>query len=63
MTELDRALDHHQAGRLEEAETLYREVLAREPEHPDALHLLGVIAHQSGEQEKAVTLIGQAIGV
>jgi predicted O-linked N-acetylglucosamine transferase (SPINDLY family) len=63
MTELDRALDHHQAGRLKEAEALYREVLAREPEHPDALHLLGVIAHQSGEQDKAVTLIEQAIGV
>ncbi len=63
MTELDRALEHHQAGRLKEAEAAYRDILAREPEHADALHLLGVIAHQSGEQEKAVALIEQAIGV
>src|ERR1700727_2236171 len=38
------ALQHHQASRLQEAEALYREVLAVQPEHVDALQNLGVIA-------------------
>jgi tetratricopeptide (TPR) repeat protein len=61
--QLQRALGHHQAGRLQQAERLYRDILAREPEHPDALHLLGVIAHQTGQHEQAVTLIELAIRV
>ncbi|MFQ5936832.1 MAG: tetratricopeptide repeat protein [Acidiferrobacterales bacterium] len=61
MTELDEALEHHRAGRLQEAEALYRRVLAREPDHADALHLLGVIAHQVGQHENAVALIEQAV--
>ena len=58
----ERALAHHQAGRLAEAEAAYREVLAAEPEHPQALHLLGVIAHQAGHHEIAVSFIRQALG-
>ncbi len=61
--QLQQALGHHQAGRLREAETLYRDILVREPEHPDALHLLGVIAHQTGQHEQAVALIEFAIRV
>jgi tetratricopeptide (TPR) repeat protein len=61
--QLQRALGHHQAGRLQEAERLYRNILAREPEHPDALHLLGVIAHQIGQHEQAVALIELAIRI
>ena len=38
------ALGHHQAGRLAEAEAIYRQVLAQFPDHADALHLLGVLA-------------------
>ena len=57
------ALEHHQAGRLEEAEALYRQVLAAAPEHPDTLHLLGVLAHQSGRGEQARELINQAIAL
>jgi len=55
------ALGHHQAGRLAEAEALYRQVLAVRPRHPDALHLLGVVAHQTGRHDMAVRVIGQAI--
>jgi len=56
------ALTHHQAGRLSEAEALYREILVREPAHAEALHLLGVIAYQSGNYVQARALIEAAIG-
>ena len=49
-----KALQHHQAGRLSDAEALYREVLRSEPRHSDSLHLLGVIAHQVGRNDLAV---------
>jgi protein O-GlcNAc transferase len=55
------AVQHHQAGRLGDAEQLYRQVLYRQPKHADALHLLGVVAHQAGQHEDAVRLIRQAI--
>jgi Flp pilus assembly protein TadD len=38
-------------------------VLDIEPKNPDALHLLGVLAYEAGEQDKAVDLITQAIRV
>ena len=52
---------HHQAGQLGEAETLYRDALAAQPDNADALHLLGVLASQIGRHEDAVDLIGRAI--
>ncbi|REK05447.1 MAG: tetratricopeptide repeat protein [Planctomycetota bacterium] len=57
------AFAHHQAGRLREAETLYRQVLQGQPGHVDALHLLGVLAHQCGQNETAEKLIARAIGL
>jgi protein O-GlcNAc transferase len=54
------AVQHHQSGRLPQAEALYREVLAREPQHPQALHYLGLIAHQVGRHGVAVQLMTQA---
>jgi protein O-GlcNAc transferase len=54
-------LQHHQAGRLAEAEHWYRRVLMAQPTNADALHLLGVVAHQVGRHDAAVDLIGQAI--
>jgi predicted O-linked N-acetylglucosamine transferase (SPINDLY family) len=55
------ALKHHQAGRLGEAERLYRQVLQADSRHADALHFLGVLAHQAGRNDMAVELIGKAI--
>ena len=43
---LERAAALHRSGRLIEAEALYREVLAADAQHFDALHLLGVLRHQ-----------------
>lgn len=58
---LEQALGFHQAGRLQEAEQLYRQVLEVEPRHPEALHLLGVLAHHTGHLQVAVDLIRAAL--
>jgi protein O-GlcNAc transferase len=55
------AFREHQSGKLQQAETLYRQVLAEHPNHADALHLLGVIAYQSGRHEQSAELIQRAI--
>jgi tetratricopeptide (TPR) repeat protein len=60
---LEIAVQHHKAGRFAEAEAMYRQVLVEEPQNPDALHLLGVLAHQSGNNQAAVELIRRAIAV
>jgi predicted O-linked N-acetylglucosamine transferase (SPINDLY family) len=57
------AIEHHQQGRLQEAHDLYRQILAARPDHPDALHLLGVIALQAGDPATAVELIGNAVAL
>jgi len=59
----DVALQHHQAGRLQEAEQLYRLILAQQPKHAGAMHLLGVIAHQMGRNDVAVDLIRRALAL
>jgi tetratricopeptide (TPR) repeat protein len=51
----------HQQGKLADAERIYREVLQRQPNHFDALHLLGVIALQTQRTEQGVELIRTAI--
>lgn len=58
---LKQALEHHRAGRLAEAEDRYRGVLAAEPGHPDALHLLGSLVSALGRSEEALVLVGQAV--
>jgi predicted O-linked N-acetylglucosamine transferase (SPINDLY family) len=60
---LRHAIQHHQAGRLSQAEALYRDVLARDPGCVDALHYLGVIAHQVGQPALAVEMFLQATGL
>jgi Flp pilus assembly protein TadD len=57
------ALQHHQAGQLHDAEQLYRQILAREPNHADAMHHLGMAAGQAGRNDIAVELIGRAIAI
>jgi protein O-GlcNAc transferase len=55
------AIQHHTAGRLSEAETIYQQILQSDPNQADALHLLGVIAHQMGKNDRAVDLITKAL--
>ena len=58
---LQEALAFHRAGRLSEAEAIYRQILRAEPNHPDALHYLGMLAHEAGESEIAVELLNKAL--
>jgi tetratricopeptide (TPR) repeat protein len=58
---LARGLELHQAGKLREAERLYRKVLTLHPEHFDALHMLGVVALQDGRAGYAIDLIERAL--
>jgi tetratricopeptide (TPR) repeat protein len=53
----------HQQGKLADAERIYRDVLRHQPDHFDALHLLGVIALQTRHTERAVELIRKAIAL
>lgn len=55
------AIEHQQGGRLKEAESLYREILACDDRQSDAWHLLGTIAHQIGDAQAAFDLIEHAI--
>jgi len=57
------AIEHHGAGRLPEAESIYRQVLAVEPRNPDALHLLGLISTAGGNYPVAIDLISRAIAI
>ena len=60
---LEAAVAHHRAGRLADAQAAYQQVLALEPRNPDALHLLGFVAHQQGAHERAAELISQALAI
>jgi predicted O-linked N-acetylglucosamine transferase (SPINDLY family) len=57
------ATQQHQAGRLAQAEQLYRQILAAQPNHAGALHFLGLVAHQAGRADLALDLISRAIQI
>ena len=58
---LQEGLRLHRAGRLADAESLYDQVLAREPKNFDALHYRGLLAFQNGNYEAAARLIAEAV--
>ncbi|HET9030419.1 MAG TPA: tetratricopeptide repeat protein [Candidatus Aquilonibacter sp.] len=51
----------HRAGNVADAERAYREILRAEPNHAEALHLLGLLHFQRGELDDAAALIAQAL--
>jgi predicted O-linked N-acetylglucosamine transferase (SPINDLY family) len=60
---LHSAMALHQQGQLGQAEAIYRQLLKIDCRNADALHLLGVIAYQTGHHQSAVDMIGQAIEI
>jgi tetratricopeptide (TPR) repeat protein len=60
-TVLADAVRLHRRGQLDQALALYRHVLARQPDHADALHLTGVCLHQQGQHDAALVWIERAI--
>ena len=57
------ALAHHAAGRIREAAVLYKQVVAADPTHAQALHHLGVIAHGAGHHTDGARLISVALAL
>ncbi|HYO07793.1 MAG TPA: tetratricopeptide repeat protein [Tepidisphaeraceae bacterium] len=60
---IDQALRHHSTGDLPAAQALYLRVLAAHPNHPPALHLLGVLKSQTGDRPTGIDLINRAIAL
>ena len=59
--QLEGGIEHHKAGRGEEAEKIYRAVLAKVPNQPDALNLLGVLAMEAGNHDAAFDFLERAV--
>ncbi len=55
------AVDAHKAGKMREAEVLYRAILQTYPQHPDANHNLGVLAIAVGKPELALPYLKRAL--
>ncbi len=53
----------HQNGQLEQAKTMYEQVLVKQPKHFDALHLLGVMALQNKNPKLAAEFISKATAI
>ena len=58
---LSLAGEHHSAGRLPQAESIYQKILQIDPAQPIALHLLGVLAYQVGKNDVAIDLIKKSL--
>ncbi len=63
VNDLQRALRLHQAGELNAASDIYADILRSDPNNPDALHLLGLIAYQQGRATEALDLVRRAIAL
>src|SRR5436305_2087490 len=57
---LTAALEFHKTGRLDEAERIYRKVLAEQPSNVDALHLLGVLLSARGNPQEGLPMLQKA---
>jgi len=58
---LQKAVEAHKAGKLQDAESLYRAILQSQPNHPDANHNLGVLAVSVNKSEAALPLFKTAL--
>ncbi|MGD0140672.1 MAG: tetratricopeptide repeat protein [Tepidisphaeraceae bacterium] len=60
---LQSAMKLHQAGDLDRAEAIYRQLLARNPADSDALNLMGVVLSQRGRHEEGIELLRKAVAL
>ena len=60
---IERGIALHESGRVDEATSLYRQVLAAHPRHAQALHLMGLVRHQRDEHGAALPLLDEAIAI
>jgi tetratricopeptide (TPR) repeat protein len=58
---IEQGIALHNARRFVEAERLYQTVLRENPEHPDALNLMGVLAIEAGQNSIALDYMGKAV--
>jgi len=58
---LQTAITHHKAGELENAEQLYRSILSKQANHPDANHNLGVLLKQDNKADIALPFFKSAL--
>lgn len=58
-----RAADLQRKGKLQQAEALYRDILQREPQHFDALQLLGALCNQTRRFDDALDYLDRAIAL
>jgi predicted TPR repeat methyltransferase len=58
---IQRAIQLHQKGHVDEAAQIYRRVLQGNPSDVDALHFMGLAEHHHGHHDRALELIAQAI--
>jgi predicted O-linked N-acetylglucosamine transferase (SPINDLY family) len=61
VSDIEAALEHHQAGRLRQAESAYRSILAQDPDNVRALHLLGTVCLQGARYDEAAAVIRRAL--
>ncbi len=57
------AVDHHRAGRLQQAAAAYVAVLQADPKNADALHLLGLVMYRLGHPAEALDLMDRALKI
>jgi predicted O-linked N-acetylglucosamine transferase (SPINDLY family) len=59
----EQATAHHRAGRVLEAEKLYRQVLAQQPNHAGTIHMIARLAMELGRTDAAIALLERAIKI
>ncbi|MBF0587637.1 MAG: tetratricopeptide repeat protein [Magnetococcales bacterium] len=57
------AIEHHQAGERQQAETIYRQILALDPNQIDSLRLLGILTYEAGQLEQAESMMQQVLAL
>ena len=58
---LNAALEHHQAGRLQQAEDSYRQILRQSPDHADVHNNLGAALFSMGRLDESIASYRQAL--